>query len=158
MIQTMLRNDPQLANNPEMVQAIDEMIRNPEVLSQMSQMMSDPLVQSMLLNNPEAMQQFRNPNRPTDAQAQQFQQMLQLMNQSGGGVPPTDPTLPSQYQNLMPRRMAGLVPSPAAGTNPPASSSAPGANDTELTEEEMIAEAIRRSLQDNNNNGGGGGS
>jgi hypothetical protein len=138
----MLRNDPQFANSPEMAQAIDEMIRNPEVLSQMSQMMSDPMVQSMLRSNPE------------------FQQMMQQMNRAGDAlVPPSDPTLLPQYQYLLQRRMAGLSPFPAAagtssGTNP-ASTAAPGANDTELTEEEMIAEAIRRSLQDNNNGGSG---
>jgi hypothetical protein len=123
MVQQMLRNDPRFANNPQMQQAMEGLATNPAMASQMSRMMQDPAM---------------------------MQQMQAMMQQNGGQLP-------------MPGGMGGggmpgggfgapggnAPAQPGAGANrgqqPPS-----GANDEATTEEEMIAEAIRRSLQDGN--------
>ena len=87
MVQNMLRNDPRLANNPMMQQAIEQLSSNPQMLAQVSQMM-------------------------------------QTSNAIGG----------ANFQQAQ-----------AQG----ATSSNNGPTDQEMTEEEMLEEAIRRSLMDN---------
>ena len=101
MFQHMIRNDPRIANDPQMRQAMEMMASNPEMVQQMSQMMQDPMMR---------------------------QQMEAMMQRTGGGPP-----------------IGGGMPAPrAAPPQPPRS-------DEEMTEEEMIAEAIRRSMQDGQN-------
>lgn len=163
MIQTILRNDPQFANDPVMSQVVEGMFRNPEVISHMSQLISDPTIQNIVLNDgqdPEATRQFRERNMLNDPRIQQFEQSMQQLLRDGRAAPQgplIDPVLIQQFQSAMQGRQAELSPA-VNGTNPPSGGARANSssNDAEMTEEEMIAEAIRRSLQDNNNNGGNG--
>lgn len=134
-VQNMMRNDPRLANNPMALQALDELQRNPQMMQQVQQMMADP---SMRENMSRMMQQQQsqqsgaggappfggNNQNEMLRQMEQFQRMSQSFNNSnsssGAGAPSTAPN---------------------HGNNASTSQ-----NDDEMTEEEMIAEAIRRSL------------
>lgn len=102
------------------------------------------MVQTMLQNNPQAQQALQQLASMTPEQLARVTQLSQMF--AGGN---------------MPAFPGGGAPSTFPGGGAPstgASSAAPPANDPNQTEEDMIAEAIRRSLEDqnNNNNGGGG--
>lgn len=121
MIQEAMRNDPRMASDPMMQQAMQAIATNPALASQVSEMMRDPSV------------------------LQHMQSMMQQQASSSGGttnlMPPTFPPV-----GRMPQQQAT-----APGPPQPSSSQqqgAPVSSDEDLTEEEMIAEAIRRSLQD----------
>jgi hypothetical protein len=72
---------------------------------------------------------------------------VQTMQQNGGGqFPPLDLSMLNAIApatGAVPRQHSNIGTTSGNGQQPPSS-----ANDTDLTEEEMIAEAIRRSLQD----------
>ncbi|GKZ00308.1 hypothetical protein MPSEU_000983700 [Mayamaea pseudoterrestris] len=118
MIQNMMMNDPRVANNPMMRQAFQQMANNPQMLAQMTQLMQDP----------QAMQRMQ-----AMMQDPRAMQQMQAMGMPVGGF-------------------ASMMPSAAGESNIANRNAAPrqpgGASDQELTEEEMIAEAIRRSLED----------
>lgn len=133
MVQNMMRNDPRFANNPMVQQALDALQSNPGMVQQVSQMMNDP---AMRANMSRMMQQQSdvggapfggNGSGDLRRQMEEFQRMSQQFagasgsfNSNRGGAPPAS----SQSGN--------------DGAN--------SQNDDEMTEEEMIAEAIRRSL------------
>lgn len=135
MVQNMMRNDPRFANNPMAQRALNELQRNPEMISQVSQMMSDPTMRANMSRMMEQQQQQSgaggaNPfgSGGTDdmrRQMEQFQRMSQQLGGGGGGSFTGAPSTSNQSGNN--------------GSNS-------GQNDNEMTEEEMIAEAIRRSL------------
>jgi hypothetical protein len=117
MVQNMIRNDPRIANNPMMQQALEQMATNPAMAAQIGRMMQDPqMMQQMqaMMQNPEAMQAMRQMMPPG-------QQMPNFMPPTAGGTSTRTNNVGQQ-----------------------------GVGDEELTEEEMIAEAIRRSLNDRN--------
>lgn len=118
MVQQMMRNDPRFANNPMMQQVMQDIANNPALASQMSQMMSDPNM---------------------------MRQMQAMMQQQGGRGFPGAMFPPMGSTGTANTGAGQQQPSNAGGGAPGSSSSQ---NDQEMTEEEMIAEAIRRSLQD----------
>jgi hypothetical protein len=178
MVQNMLRNDPRFANDPMISRTIDEMINNPDMVSQMGQIAADPMVQQMM-QNPEYMQQFMqrmNPGSgggggvpagtggnlvpPPMLNAEYMQQYQQYVQQlMGAAVGNTSNTVPGGDGTAT---ATGLPQWPTMSLPPPGGTTGTNSNrhrttdnrnannDTEQTEEEMIAEAIRRSLQDNN--------
>jgi hypothetical protein len=109
MIQSMIRNDPQFANNPMLQNMLTELAANPQLAAQLSGMMRDPMVR---------------------------RQVDQLRNTHGGQIPLNNIT-------QMPTGRA-----PASTNNQPTTSTQSSSQDADQTEEELIAEAIRRSLQD----------
>ena len=125
---------------PQMQQAAQSMLSNP---SQLQAALQNPMVQQMLQNDP----RFRN--NPMLQQGvsqlaqnpQMLQQLGQFMNSGGmGAMPPasnnnnnTATTSTQQQTNQQQQQQQ---------------SSSSGANDEGATEEEMLQEAIRRSLQD----------
>jgi len=135
MVQNMMRNDPRFANNPMAQQALNELQRNPEMISQVTQMMSDPTMRANMTRMMEQQQQSgagaggANPfgGGGTDDMRRQMEQFQQMSQQFGGGAGGTGAGAP-----------------PASNQNGNNGSS--GQSDGEMTEEEMIAEAIRRSL------------
>ena len=153
----MLRNDPRFANNPMMDQMLEELAQNPQMANQVSQMMRNPVIRQQ-------MEQLRQ--QQPGGEQQSLQDMnasmmnalraVQSMQQGGGGQART-PEMDSAMLNAM---LAAAAANPTQGSNPQPRqpnqttnlttrpSSGNGADDAELTEEEMIAEAIRRSLQD----------
>lgn len=121
MVRQMMERDPRFANNPMLRQNLDALASNPEQLSQISRMMQDPNMQ------------------------RQMQAMM-----SSGQMPPG-----------MGDSMGGFGGAPATGapnnaTGAPAATSGTGQGNTaqtgrsdeEMTEEEMIAEAIARSMRE----------
>jgi len=124
------------------------MLQNPMVQNMMRndpRFANNPMAQQMiqsLASNPEMLQQASQ--MMSDPNFQQHMQQLQQLQQN--------PALMAQQMQQM-QNMVGSMPGGGAGTQS-SSSSQPqnGQADEDLTEEEMIAEAIRRSLQDNGNN------
>lgn len=145
MVQAMMRNDPRLANNPAMRQVMDELATNPQAAEQLSMMMRDPSVRNYL-------QSAMASQGPGAGGGLGGGFGGGAGAGAGGGFPPAlfNPSLfPGGANGLGGRLPAGSAP-PQQQRQPPASGGAgAGASDEDMTEEEMIAEAIRRSLQDN---------
>lgn len=129
MVQQMIQNDPNVP--PHVRQAMQQMANNPQMMQQVSQMMADPMIR---------------------------QQMEAAMRSSGtaggGGFPAFGGGMPNNNNNNnMPGMFGGA--SGSGMSNSSNSGTTNGGNnnnnnnDQSQTEEEMIAEAIRRSLQDN---------
>jgi hypothetical protein len=121
MVQAMMRNDPRFSSNPMLRQVMDELTNNPLAAQQVAGMMSDPTMRTMM---DQAMRQ--------GAAAGGGDAGLGGLPWGAGigGVPPSRPAGGAPAQQQPPQQQQG------------------GASDEDLTEEEMIAEAIRRSLQD----------
>jgi len=137
MVQNMMRNDPRFANNPMAVQALDAIQNNPEMLSQMTQMMNDP---AMRANMTRMMQQQSGAGGANAL--------------SGNGGPEDMRRQMEQFQRMS-QQFGGASSSNTSGAGAPSASDQDGNNgsnsrqsDGEMTEEEMIAEAIRRSLEE----------
>jgi len=113
---------------------------------------NNPMMQQSLeqmANNPQMLQQISQMMQDPNAQ-RQMQQMQQMMGSGAGagGMPP--------FGGGMPPFGGGAAAGGSGGAGaPPAQGDA---NDSDQTEEEMIAEAIRRSLEENGSGSGGGGS
>ena len=150
MVRQMMQNDPRVANNPMLRQALSD----PNMVNQISQMMSDPIMRNMM-SNPAMMQNMSS--------------MMNSMGGMGGGAgagnntssqqPPTQPD-PAAFARMM--QAFGQMQEGTTGNNtgtqqqPPSNTGSGGTtnngggsgNDSEMTEEEMIAEAIARSLRE----------
>lgn len=126
-----MRNDPRFSSNPMLQQVMDELTNNPLAAQQVASMMSDPAMRSMM---DQAMRQAGGGGAGLGG--------LPPWGSGGvgggiGGVGGAGPAA-----GFPPSRPAGGAPSQQRQQQPG------GASDEDLTEEEMIAEAIRRSLQD----------
>lgn len=129
MVQTMMRNDPRLSSDPMLRQVMDEITNNPMAAQQLASMMSDPTMRSMMD------QAMRQGGAAAAAGA-------------GGGGAVGLGGLPWGGAGA---GLGGLPPSRSPGGGVPSQQQQRqrgAASDEDLTEEEMIAEAIRRSLQD----------
>lgn len=158
MVQNMMRNDPTIANNPMLRQALDD----PNMMNRMTQMMQDPMIRQML-SDPQYMQNMRN-MISNPQMMQNMQQSMQNMFGGAGGAGAGGPnTNPNPFAQMM-QNMQGAGAGAGAGSNPPTTgantssttnnnttNNSNSGNDGEMTEEEMIAEAIARSLRDENN-------
>lgn len=131
----MLQNDPRFAGNPMAQNMLNELANNPQMAAQVSQMMRDPAVMSQI----QAMQGSQSPffqNEAANANA----------TSTPNGL---DPNQMMQMAQMMQHLNASRLPQAGGALNQQLENQAPrGQNDVETTEEEMIAEAIRRSLQD----------
>eukprot|EP00854_Cymbomonas_tetramitiformis_P004630 gene4630-5671_t len=123
----------QMAQNPEMMQqmANNPMLQQmlpPHMQQQMQQMLANPEMMQQMLNNPMVTQMMNNP--------QMMQQMQQDMTNlfGGAGAPGAGGATPG-----MPDLFGMLGGAGAMGAEPAAG----------MTDEEMLAEAIRRSLEEN---------
>jgi hypothetical protein len=120
------------AQNPAMRSRMEEVLRNPEILQQS-------------LNNPMMQQMMRDP-----AIMQQAMQMMGGMGGAPGGNPmgQMDPAMMQQAMQMM--GGMGAQPAatpPTAPTGTPAPQQTPSTSEAK-TEEELIAEAIARSLEE----------
>eukprot|EP00531_Pseudo-nitzschia_arenysensis_P010149 CAMPEP_0116127908 /NCGR_PEP_ID=MMETSP0329-20121206/7082_1 /TAXON_ID=697910 /ORGANISM="Pseudo-nitzschia arenysensis, Strain B593" /LENGTH=419 /DNA_ID=CAMNT_0003622021 /DNA_START=124 /DNA_END=1383 /DNA_ORIENTATION=+ len=139
---------PPNMNDPNTQNMMAQMMSNPEALGQALQ---NPMVQQMMQNDPNVSPMLRQYMETMANNPAMLQQMAQRMQ---------DPAVRAQLQRAMQQGgipgmggMPGMGSMPGTG-NAPASSSRPAPppppqNDQGQTEEEMIAEAIRRSLEDN---------
>ena len=147
MVQQMIRNDPRLANNPMLQQSLDALQSNPDMLRQFSSMMNDPGVRANVSRMMQQQQQaggagassggsdpFAGGPEEMRRQMEQFQQMQQAFGGASGSFN-MQQQQQQQQQGSQPQQQQGV-----GGNNI--------ANDSEMTEEEMIAEAIARSLRE----------
>lgn len=157
MVQNMMRNDPRMANNPMMQQSLNALQSNPEMMNQMSQMMSDPAARAQMMN---MMQQqggqagggggaagadpFASGPQAMQSQMEQFAQMSRQFGGSSGGFN-TGGGGTGTGANTSGTGQSGGA---ANNNNASGGNNSTGANDGAQTEEEMIAEAIARSLQE----------
>jgi hypothetical protein len=118
----MMESMSRLMSNPVMMEEMTRLMRNPAMMDQIrTQMMSNPsMMEQMAMGNP---QMYRQAPSSLNMQQQPQQLDLNAMRQALSAV--------SQLQ--------GAANSATSG---------PTSADQEMTEEEMIQEAIRRSLQD----------
>lgn len=139
MVQNMMQNDPRFANNPMLQQSLRALQANPEMMQQMTQMMADPNVRHRLGTDP-----FANGSEAMRRQTEQFQSN-QFSGSIGGSNAGSSTATGAGTIN-------GSGGGGSANNNANASSSSNGnsssGNDNEMTEEEMIAEAIARSLRE----------
>ncbi len=157
MVQQMMENHPAFAGNPMMQQQMRMLANNPQMLEQVSRMMSDPAMmenmRSMMGNRMGGLGGMGNMSTPggmgntggmnnMDVN-QQMEMMRQMFANSGTGTGSgtsaggTAPAPNQQNQNQ----------SQSSTQNQNQNSSNSG-GDGQMTEEEMIAEAIARSLRE----------
>eukprot|EP00579_Thalassiosira_antarctica_P000263 CAMPEP_0201869730 /NCGR_PEP_ID=MMETSP0902-20130614/3136_1 /ASSEMBLY_ACC=CAM_ASM_000551 /TAXON_ID=420261 /ORGANISM="Thalassiosira antarctica, Strain CCMP982" /LENGTH=476 /DNA_ID=CAMNT_0048395277 /DNA_START=26 /DNA_END=1456 /DNA_ORIENTATION=- len=158
MVQNMMRNDPRMANNPMLQQSLNALQSNPEMISQLTQMMSDPNVRDRMSNLMSQQQQqpsgagggadpFNNGPDAMRRRMEQFQQMSQQFGGSSGGFNAGgggSGTAAAAGQS----GTSGVGSAGANSTNNASGVGGNAGNDSEMTEEEMIAEAIARSLRE----------
>lgn len=121
----MMEGMSRLMSNPAMMEEMTRLMSNPAMMDQIrTQMMSNPsMMDQMAMRNPQMTDPIRQASNNLSAQQQPQQLDLNAMRQALSAV--------SQMQG-------------AANST----TSVPTSADQEMTEEEMIQEAIRRSLQD----------
>lgn len=139
-------------DNPMVQSAMAEMMSNPEA---MRNMLQNPMVQQMIQNDPNVSPMLRNSMQQLASNPAMLNQLSQMMS---------DPAMRSRMQSMMAAGgggmpgMGGMGMGGMPGMAPPAPSNpinnnnnnnSNGGNDQDQTEEEMIAEAIRRSLEEN---------
>lgn len=152
-VQNMMQNHPQLANNPMMQEQMRQLANNPQMVQQLSRMMNDPDMMSRMQN---MMQQQgvngmgmggaassagsggANSNAGTAAPSMDLNSQMEMMRQftSSMGANNTNAQQPQANQQQ---------PQNQSNQN---QSSANSGNESAMTEEEMIAAAIARSLRE----------
>jgi hypothetical protein len=152
----MMEQMTRLMSNPAMMdQMRAQMMSNPAMMDQMTQLMSDPAMMeemARMMSNPAAMNQMRSQMMSNPAMMEQMAQLMrnpQMMDQTrqmmGGGQQMQQQQHPQLDMNTMRQAMSAV--SQMQGTANAAANETTTV-DQEMTEEEMIQEAIRRSLQD----------
>ena len=128
MVQNMLRNDPSVP--PQMRQHMEQLANNPQMLDMMAQSMQDPMVRSQMAQAM-AMRGSMGPSAP-------------------GGFGGMSSNFGSPLAAAPSSANPGAQPSPSTQQNQQqgGQSGGSGGGDTSQTEEDMIAEAIRRSLEE----------
>lgn len=174
-LQQMMQNHPYFANNPMMMEQMRMLANNPQMMDQISRMMSDPMQVSRMNDMMNRMQGGNGLGFGTGSSggtgsmnmSQQMEIMRQMANLSrdgsssssnssaaGDGIHPSS-TFTAQMSNsanntTTTREHSNVNPSTTATSNSRSSSSNNNnsRNGSEMTEEEMIAEAIARSLRE----------
>jgi hypothetical protein len=118
MVQQMIQNDPNVS--PMLRQSMQQLAQNPAMLQQVSQMMSDPSMR------------------------QQMQNMMASGGGRGGQMPAGMPQFGGAGAGFGNNAPTAQPPSSNNNTSAPP----PPRDDQGQTEDEMIAEAIRRSLEE----------
>jgi len=142
-------------NDPNIQNMMQTMMSNPEAMGaalenpMFQQMMrNDPNIPPMLrqmVNDPAMMRQMAQQMRNPAVQAQ----MRQAMSGIGGSMMGSSGDGGRIGNNMSTSTVAGTNIAPMASNNNAASSTQQSGNDQDQTEDDMIAEAIRRSLEDN---------
>ena len=158
MVQQMMQNHPQLANNPQMQQQMRMLANNPQMMEQMSRMMSDP---NMMERMTQMMQGGGMGNMgmgvggdsmgnnsmgggmDMNRQMELMRQFANANSANSNANANTNATPASNNVGAAPNNSA----SANQNTNNGASNNNGGGND-EMTEEEMIAAAIARSMRE----------
>ena len=159
MIQQMIMNDPRMRNNPMMQNAMRDFMNNPNMMQQMSQMMNDPTVRSSINammqqqqsfgdNNSNSGNAFGNGNNVLPNMTAQMEMMRQFANMNGiqSQQQSNSTTLSSNHSNNNGSNSNQQQQQQNQGGGN--DTNARNEGDNEMTEEEMIAEAIARSLRE----------
>merc|ERR1712238_21361 len=152
MVRNMMQNDQRFANNPMMQQSLQALQSNPEMINQFSQMMSNPNMRESMSNLMEQQRQsgggvadgsVADPfsNGP-DSMRRQMQLFQQASQQHGGTSGEVRGVGSGAGEAVV--RQSGTAGEITANNGNDLS----GGNDSGITEEEMIAEAIARSLRE----------
>jgi PUB domain. len=158
-MQQMMQSHPYFANNPMMMEQMRLMANNPQMINQISRMMSDPNHLSRLNDMMRGMQMQGGSNGlgfGGDGGAgnlnmnQQMELMRQMANLSRGGVSSTNSNSGSSSVGGVGTGTSSVNIQQRSNENPSTSSGtrSNNRNDSEMTEEEMIEEAIARSLRE----------
>jgi hypothetical protein len=135
MVRQMIQNDPRFASNPMLQQSFQQLSQNPQLLEQMSRMMSDPTMRNQVMSRMGA-----NAGDPMNMMmgggAGGFGG--NSFGSSGGGASLMNNTQQQQNNNSTTNTTG----------NSNSSNNNNSGDDREMTEEEMIAEAIARSLRE----------
>mmetsp|Transcript_52493 Transcript_52493/g.127103 ORF Transcript_52493/g.127103 Transcript_52493/m.127103 type:complete len:475 (-) Transcript_52493:2173-3597(-) len=128
MVQNMLQNDPSVP--PQMRQHMEQLTNNPQMLDMMAQSMQDPMVRS------------------------QMAQAMAMRGSMGPSAPGGFGGMPSNFGSPSAAAAPAAAPGAQLSSSTQQSQQQGGGNgrsgggDTNQTEEDMIAEAIRRSLEE----------
>ena len=133
MVQQQMMNDPRIASNPMIRRSLEELSRDPARLQQLSQMMSDPSTRHML-------SQMANNHAGMAGNAPSFPQPTL----STGNTSPEQQNFQAQQLAQMARMVNNVNQNGSSGV----SNNTINGSDTQMTEEEMINEAIARSLRE----------
>ena len=150
MVQQMMRSDPRFANNPMLRQSLDALAANPDMIRQFSQLMGDPGVRSNVSRMMQQQQSggragsdpFVNGPEAMRRQMEQFQRLSQQFGGVNGTFNPGNSTSGASTAGQSGTRV------PSSGGGASGSGGSTAADESEMTEEEMIAEAIARSLRE----------
>ena len=142
MVQQAMMNDPRIANNPMMRQRFEQISRDPAALQQLSRMMQDPTTRQMLNQYAGSIEGGLGAGAGG--------------NNLFGGMPPASQAPTSTLQQSQSQQLAQIMANMNANRNAgsatqqtqQSAANATGGNDSQMTEEEMIAEAIQRSLRE----------
>ena len=144
MVQQMMQNHPQLANNPQMQEQMRMLAGNPQMVEQLSTLMRDPNAMARVSS---MMQQGGMPGMggmggagaaPPMDMNRQMEMMRQLASMNGGGGANSNSNAGAST-NVNSNNAPQQQQNPSGNNNN---------GDDQLTEEEMIAEAIARSLRE----------
>jgi len=150
MMQQMIQNHPQFANNPMMQEQMRMLANNPQMIQQMSRMMSDPSnmarMNAMMQNmdGTGAGAGGMNASGAGAGSGMDMNQQMEMMRQFAGASGANNAT----NTNVNNRNSAN---NNASGSNQQQNQSGNNngsGGDAEMTEEEMLAEAIARSLRE----------
>jgi len=133
--------------NPQMIQS---MMSNPAMMQQMTQMLSDPGALQQMMNNPMVQQMSQN-NPMLQSQMEMMRQNPQLFqNMMSDPMVQNMMRNPQAMQSLMGNSFGqqNLNPGGQQNATNTQQNPTPGQNDSQMSEEEMLQEAIRRSLQE----------
>lgn len=156
MVQNMVMNDPRMRNNPMMQNSMREMMNNPAMVQQMTQMMSNPNIRSRM----NAMMQQQQQQQGIGASA--FGGSGAGDNNNGSPDMAAQMEMMRQFANIS--SMTNTNQTNSAPSNPQTSNNSGIGNqqqeqqqqnngndsqgERQMTEEEMIAEAIARSMRE----------
>ena len=155
MVQQTIMNDPRLSGNPMMQNAMRTFMNNPGMVQQMSQMMSDPSVRARVDAMMAQQSNFGGSGGPAGGgsmdMAAQMEMMRQFANMSSAANTNTN-SVGNQQQNSNTMSNQQSQQNQAGNSNGTTTNTSASTNNdgetTEMTEEEMIAAAIARSLRE----------
>lgn len=150
MVRRMMENNPNIANNPMAQQSLEMMQQNPQMLETAIRMMSEnPELRRSLIDNAsgsagavDGLAGTGGQNFDPDAMRRQMAMMQALSGGMGAGGAEAA-NVPSSQTNTQGASQMGT-----GGIQNSVQNGGSATGDAELTEEEMIAEAIARSLRE----------
>lgn len=165
MVQQMMQNDPMLANNPMAQQQMRMLANNPQMLEQVSRMMSDPATMERMRNmmqtmrggngmgmgNMPAVPGTNASNTGTNSTTPDFQRQMEMMRQFAsmtGANNGANSSSTSANNNATNGATSGQQQQNQANDNNNSNGGNGNGNNQQMTEEEMLAEAIARSLRE----------